>query len=249
MASLNTIGGLHYEMMKRCYNEKSIAYKDYGAKGIRVCAEWHERENFRKWCNENGYVKGMRIERIDTKGNYEPSNCRFGTKHIDKGIAKGIKENTQKNRQKKMDAGITGKIVEDELYICYRGMRNRCEVKSHPSYPNYGGRGIRVCEEWLGKDGFFNFKKWSTSNGWNKGLSLDRIDNNKGYCPDNCRFVTKAEQNYHRRSNIMYEYSGIMMPLGMIAKLEDVKYGLLYTRVRIKGMSVRQALEDIKGGN
>ena len=47
----------------------------------------------------------------------------------------------------------------------------------------------------------------------------------------------------------MYEYSGIMMPLGMIAKLEDVKYGLLYTRVRQKGLSVRQALEDIKGGN
>ena len=75
------------------------------------------------------------------------------------------------------------------------------------------------------------------------------MDNNKGYYPDNCRFATRAEQNYHRRNNIMYEYSGIMMPLGMIAKLEDVKYGLLYTRVRQKGLSVRQALEDIKGGN
>ena len=128
-------------------------------------------------------------------------------------------------------------------------MHSRCERKSHPSYMNYGGRGISICPEWSGKDGFFNFKKWAMNNGWTKGLSLDRLDNNKGYCPDNCRFATRIEQNYHRRSNIMYEYSGIMMPLGMISKLEDVKYGLLYTRVRQNGMSGRQALEDIKGGN
>ena len=60
MADLNTIGGLHYEMMRRCYNETSVAYKDYGAKGITVCLEWHDRENFRKWAIENGYEKGLR---------------------------------------------------------------------------------------------------------------------------------------------------------------------------------------------
>lgn len=60
--------------------------------------------------------------------------------------------------------------------------------------------------------------------------------------------ITTTEQNYHRRSNIYYEYCGISMPLGMIAKLENVKYGMLYSRVRIKGMTVGQALEDIKGG-
>ena len=78
MADLNSIGGIHYEMMRRCYNEKSIAYKDYGAKGIVVCEEWHDRENFRKWSHENGYVKGLRLNRIDSKGNYTPDNCVFG---------------------------------------------------------------------------------------------------------------------------------------------------------------------------
>ena len=78
MASLNNIGGLHYEMMRRCYNKNSVAYKDYGAKGISVCEEWHDRESFRKWAIENGYIKGLRLERIDSKKGYDPSNCRFG---------------------------------------------------------------------------------------------------------------------------------------------------------------------------
>lgn len=246
MASLDSIGGIHYEMMKRCYNEKSVAYKDYGAKGIIVCPEWHDRENFRKWALENGYEKGLRLERIDCKGNYEPTNCRFGTKYKDRGVNKGIQANILANKQKKAEAGIEGKIIEDELYVVYHGMHSRCERKSHPSYENYGGRGISVCEEWSGKDGFFNFKKWAVRSGWTKGLSLDRKENNKGYCPENCQWATRTQQNFHKRSNIHYEYCGISMPLGMIAKLEEVKYGLLYTRVRQKGMSVAEALRDIK---
>lgn len=251
MAKLDTISGLHYEMMRRCYNEKSVAYKDYGAKGIKVCEEWHDREVFRKWCKDNGWNKDLRLNRIDGAKDYCPENCCFGnvsTKREDSYLQMQKKRAEEKKR-KMEEAGIKGKTQEDELYITYHGMHSRCERKSHPSYKNYGGRGIAVCPEWSGRDGFFNFKKWAINNGWVKGLSLDRIDNEKGYYPNNCRFATTVEQNYHRRSNIIYEYSGITMPLGMIAKLENVKYGLLYTRVRQKGMSVRQALEDIKGGN
>lgn len=250
MANLETIGGLHYEMMRRCYNEKSIAYKDYGAKGIKVCSEWHDREVFRKWCKDNEWNKSLRLNRIDGTKDYCPDNCVLGSKNckIVGGRNQEVKKSIRERKQKKREAGIKDKIQEDELYITYCGMHNRCERKSHPSYVNYGGRGISVCQEWSGKEGFFNFKKWAMNNGWVKGLSLDRLDNNKGYYPNNCRFATRVEQNYHRRSNIMYEYSGIVMPLGMIAKLEDVKYGLLYTRVRQKGMSIRQALEDIKSG-
>lgn len=245
------LGDLHYKMMSRCYREKDVMYKDYGAKGIKVCNEWHDREVFKKWCIENGYVKGLKLNRIDSTKDYCPENCVLGNKNC-KTIgsrSQEVKKSIKERKQKKREAGIKGKISEDELYITYHGMHSRCERKSHPSYMNYGGRGISICPEWSGKDGFFNFKKWAINNGWVEGLSLDRLDNNKGYYPDNCRFATRVEQNYHRRSNIMYEYSGIMMPLGMIAKLEDVKYGLLYTRVRQKGLSVRQALEDIKGGN
>lgn len=81
MADLNSIGGLHYEMMRRCYNPKSIAFKSYGAKGIKVCEEWHDRDNFRKWCNENGYTKGLRLNRIDSTKDYCPENCVLGNKN------------------------------------------------------------------------------------------------------------------------------------------------------------------------
>lgn len=83
MADLNSIGGLHYEMMRRCYNPKSIAFKSYGAKGIKVCEEWHDRDNFRKWCNENGYTKGLRLNRIDSTKDYCPENCVLGNKKFE----------------------------------------------------------------------------------------------------------------------------------------------------------------------
>lgn len=247
MASLNAIGGLHYEMMRRCYNDKSVAYKDYGAKGIEVCEEWHDRETFRKWCLENGWVKGLKLNRIDGSKNYCPENCYLGTNmsRNPNSYNQRIKRNMLENKQKKLDAGIIGRIKEDDLYVTYHGMHSRCERKSHPSYHNYGGRGISVCDEWSGKNGFFNFKKWATENGWHKSLSLDRKDNEKGYSPDNCKFSTIIEQNYNRRSNILYEYAGMQMPLGMIAKLENVKYQMLYYRVK-KGYSLEDALNEIK---
>ena len=251
MASLDTIGGIHYEMMRRCYKENSVAYKDYGAKGIKVCGEWHDREVFRQWCNENGWKKGLRVNRIDSSKDYCPENCYLGN-HMSRdpnSVNQRIKANIVANKRKKEEAGIIGEMRKDPLYVTYQGMHARCEKKSHPSYINYGARGIHVCDEWSGKDGFFAFKKWSMHVGWHKGLTLDRIDNDKGYCPNNCKFSTKTEQNYNRRSNIYYEYCGISMPLGMIAKLEDVKYSMLYSRVRKKGMSIDEALYDIRKSN
>lgn len=75
MADLNSLGGIHYEMMRRCYNPKSVMWKWYGEKGIGVCEEWHDREAFKKWARDNGYEKGMRLERKDFSSNYCPDNC------------------------------------------------------------------------------------------------------------------------------------------------------------------------------
>ena len=159
MASLNTIGGIHYEMMRRCYNEKSVAFKDYGAKGIIVCEEWHDKEAFRKWCLENGWIKGLKLNRHDGSKNYCPENCYLGTNmsRNPNSYNQRTKRNIRENKQKKLEVGIVGRIREDDLYVTYHGMHSRCERNSHPSYTNYGGRGISVCDEWSGKNGFFNF--------------------------------------------------------------------------------------------
>ena len=246
MASLDCIGGIHYEMMKRCYNSKSVIYKCYGAKGITVCKEWHDRENFRKWAYQNGYIKGLRLERIDTKGNYEPKNCKFGEKHKNKGGNEAIRKKRIDRKNKYKEHGIDKNITSTPCYKTYYGMITRCYNKNHESYEIYGGRGITVCPEWLGKNGFLNFNKWAVENGWSKELTLDRIDNNKGYSPDNCRWVTRIEQIKNRRNMKLYDYYGETLCLKEIANKENLNYGKLYRLIKIKKIDIKEAVECLK---
>lgn len=76
-------------------------------------------------------------------------------------------------------------------------MRGRCLRKSHPKYHRYGGRGISVCDEWLDIKGF---SEWALNNGWKQGLTLDRIDNDGNYCPENCRWISVSENSRKKSS-------------------------------------------------
>lgn len=72
----------------------------------------------------------------------------------------------------------------------------RCRDKNHKNYVNYGAKGIDVCDEWVSNPDVFI--EWSLKNGWSQGLEIDRINNNKGYCPENCRFVNHSFNQRHR---------------------------------------------------
>jgi len=77
------------------------------------------------------------------------------------------------------------------LYIIWRNMKQRCQEPNHPSYKWYGGKGIRVCDEW--ENNYLAFKAWALVNGYREDLTIDRIDNDGDYSPGNCQWITNVE--------------------------------------------------------
>lgn len=97
-------------------------------------------------------------------------------------------------------------VSETRLYGIWADMKARCNNPSVKCFPRYGGRGITVCAEWL--HDFKSFENWAYANGYREYLTLDRIDNTKGYSPDNCRWATKSEQAQNRRTTRVLEICG-----------------------------------------
>lgn len=101
--------------------------------------------------------------------------------------------------------GLTQKDYNLIIYARRRAI-GRCYNQKYPMYHRYGGRGITVCAEWLeSQDAFV---RWAMENGWREGLSLDRIDNDGNYCPENCRWATAKEQARNKSTCIYLEHDG-----------------------------------------
>ena len=141
---------------------------------------------------------------------------------------------------------ITHGESRTRIYTIWGNMINRTSNKKNKDYKNYGGRGITVCEEW--KD-YLTFKKWALENGYSDTLTLDRIDNDKGYYPGNCRWADEETQNNNKQQSRKLEYRGKIKSVEQWAKEYNINRSTLVNRLN-KGMSIKEALETpIKGGN
>lgn len=117
---------------------------------------------------------------------------------------------------------------EERLYKCYHAMKTRCLNPRDANYYRYGGRGITVCEEWL--KGFEIFYDWAISNGYADNLTLDRINNDSGYSPENCRWITIRQQMRNTSRNIYIEHTGITRPLSDYSELFHIPQYVLRQR-------------------
>jgi len=116
-------------------------------------------------------------------------------------------------------------------------MKSRCLDINNPAYKNYGGRGIRVCKTWLA---FVNFHKDMGDRP--KGKTLDRIDNNGNYCKDNCRWITRQEQQENRRDSVYVTINGVKSSIPELARVFNMKRHMLYNRLFVLGWSLKRAL-------
>lgn len=129
--------------------------------------------------------------------------------------------------------------MNSRLNRIYHAMIKRCYDKSNIAYYKYGAKGIGVCEDW--RNNYQTFKSWALSHGYRDDLTIDRINNDKGYSPDNCRWATLKEQNNHRSCNLLITMDGETKTLAQWCELKKIDYYTMYKRIYIYHWSAEKA--------
>lgn len=138
---------------------------------------------------------------------------------------------------------------KSRLYKIYTSMKYRCSCPTDSGYKNYGGRGIKVCDEWL--QDFHNFKEWALNNGYDENAprgqcTIDRIDVNGNYEPSNCRWITNFEQQSNKRNNTHIEYQGEIYTKKELARKFNINYATFLYRLNYYGWSVEEAVKPAR---
>lgn len=148
-----------------------------------------------------------------------------------------------------------GGKMKEELNRVYKGLKNRCYNPNCPKYKNYGGRGIKVCKEWLDSErvingkshlskGRISFEKWALENGYADGLTLDRINVNGDYEPNNCRWVSMKIQENNRTNNRLVTYKNKTQTLAQWCEELGLNYKRIHRRINSLNWSIEKAFEN-----
>ena len=115
-----------------------------------------------------------------------------------------------------------------KLYEAWKNMRRRVNDPTNKRYDRYGGRGIKICPEW---NDFVTFRNWAFANGYKEDLTIDRIDNDGDYCPENCRWATLTEQANNTSRNHYIDVKGELMTMAQAARVLGLTYSTVQHRV------------------
>ncbi len=146
----------------------------------------------------------------------------------------------QKNRGK-IPPRYNHKIDDHRsLWSRWNGIKRRCTNENDERYPQYGGRGITICDEWL--ESFDNFAEWALSHGYAENLTLERIDVNGNYCPENCKWITLGEQALNKRETKWVDYRGEHIQLRVLCERLGITYDTVHDRLYKRGWSLEDAI-------
>lgn len=142
-------------------------------------------------------------------------------------------------REANHDRATTHGMSNTPLFAVWCAMVSRCKNPNNKSYKHYGARGINVCGEWLDSSKFI---EWAIKNGYADGLTIERIDVNKGYEPSNCKWITRKEQARNKTNNVMIEIDGTSKCLPEWCEEYGMNYYTVYQRIKKLGWEPKKAL-------
>ena len=194
--------------------------------GRLVVQEWHgkNKQGNNTWLCECECGNKVVVRTADLNNGHTKSCGCLAKDSFRKVITKHEKRNTR-------------------LYSIWANMRTRCNNQNTGCYDRYGGRGITICEEW---ESFETFHDWAMANGYSDELTLDRIENNAGYSPSNCRWASITVQNSNTRRNHLITYNGKTQTMTQWADEIGIAARTLESRLNRDHWSIERALTTPK---
>ena len=212
--------------MKKVFNEKDYIGKRYGMLTVVAYAgKGRNNLNLLKCACDCGNEKIVSASSLNS-GSVSSCGC-LG----------------KKNHERLANLNKTHGESKTRLYKIWQGMKSRCLNPNRPKYARYGGRGIKVCDEWV--NSFEAFKSWALENGYNDTLTIERNDVNGNYEPSNCCWIPPEEQKDNKEKTIYLSYEGEVKPLVTWAKEKGLNEKTLHVRHR-KGWTDKEVIEGRK---